>query len=343
MNIDDAVRQIPKAELHLHLEGAVEAATFVELAAKHGVELPAHDAPTDLYTYDTLSDFLVVYSLVSSSIRDREDFKRVTYECLQRCADSGARYVELFFSPESHLDYGVTYRTMLDGVLEGMNDAEADIGIGSNLIPAINRELGPRRAVEFVQMVHDHRSERVIGVGLEFNEVGFPPEDYVDAFRLAADVGLHRTSHAGEVGPAANVRNGIELLGCERVDHGYNIVDDADLLRSCADSRIPFTACPTTTTYTSAFRDLSDPDHAIRRMADAGLMLTINSDDPTMFGVDLAHEYSVLHHKMGFGLDDLKAFALNSIEAAWIDESTKREWRRQWSSEIDAVFAEIDS
>lgn len=342
MHIDDALRKIPKAELHLHLEGAVDATTLADLAAKNDVGLPAHDEPSELYEYDTLADFLLVYSLVCHAIRDRDDFRRVTYECLQRCADSGARYVELFFSPESHLEVGVEYSTMLDGVLQGMTDAETDLGLVSNLVPAINRELGGERAVEFVRMVADDRRERIIGVGLDFNEVGHPPEDFVDAFRLAAELGLHRTSHAGEVGPAANVRNGIELLGCERVDHGYNIVDDPELLAACVDSQIPFTACPTTTTYTSAFRDLSAPDHAIRQMADAGLKLTINSDDPPMFGIDLAMEYQTLHHTMGFTPAQLKDFALNSADAAWVDDSIRRAWRTAWEAEIDELLAAVD-
>ena len=139
------------------------------------------------------------------------------------------------------------------GVLQGMTDAQTDFALLSNLVPAINRELGGARAVEFVQMVHDHREERVIGVGLDFNEAGFPPGDHIAAFQLAASVGLHRTSHAGEVGPASNVLNGIELLGCERVDHGYNIVDDPTIVAACVASQIGFTVCPTTTTYTSAF------------------------------------------------------------------------------------------
>ncbi|SVA11166.1 uncharacterized protein METZ01_LOCUS64020 [marine metagenome] len=341
MHIDDALRRMPKTELHLHLEGAVDSATFAELATKHGLELPPHDKASDLYEYDSLADFLAVYSLVCHSIRDRDDFQRVTYECLQRCAKSGARYVELFFSPESHLEIGVDYGTMLDGVLQGMEDVEADLGLISNLVPAINRELGGERAVEFVRMVANDRRARVIGLGLDFNELGHPPEDFVDAFRLAAEVGLHRTSHAGEVGPARNVRNGVELLDCQRVDHGYNIVDDPALVAECVASQIPFTVCPTTTTYTSSFRNLASPDHAIRQMAEAGLKLTINSDDPPMFGVDLAMEYCTLHHTMGFTPDELKVFALNGIDAAWIDDHTKLKWRDAWSSEIDELLAQV--
>lgn len=342
MDVDTFLRRIPKTELHLHLEGAVAAETFAELASKHGVELPSHDEPTDLYRYKSLVDFLKVYSLVSHSIRDPDDFRRVTYECLARCADDGARYVELFFSPESHLEIGVEYPEMLDGVIEGQNDARHDFGIQSNVVPAINRELGPGRALDFVKMVVEHRRPEIIGIAMDFNEVGYPPELFADAFRHAAENGLHRTSHEGEVGPAANVKNSIDVLECERVDHGYHVIDDDELVRACVDAQIVFNVCPTTTTFTTVWRDLTAKDHAIRVMADAGLKLTINSDDPPMLATSLVNEYSILHSVMGFGLDDLKEFALNGIDGSWLDQSTKSQWRREWSTEIDEMRSELD-
>ena len=339
MDVETALRKMPKAELHLHLEGAVDASTFAELAAHHGLELPPHDQVADLYTYDSLADFLIIYSLVCRSIQTEADFRRVTYECLARCADSGARYVELFFSPESHFEVGVEYPTMLAGVLAGMADAKAERGLESNLIPAINRELGPARAVEFVEMVAAHPHPQIIGVGLDFNEIGFPSADYVDAYRAAAEHGLHRTSHAGEVGPADNVRAAIDLLDCERIDHGYHVVDDPDLVASCVESQIAFTVCPTTTEYTTVWRDLSAPDHAIRQMSEAGLKLMVNSDDPAMFVSDLGNEYVRLHREMGLSLDTLAEMALNGIDAAWIDDATKAALRADWSAEIDTLLA----
>jgi len=270
---------------------------------------------------------------------DADEFGRLTRECLQRSANSGVRYAEMLCSPESHFPYGVTYPTILDGIRAGVAEAVSDTGIECRLVPAINRELGPARAVEFVQMVIDHRDDDIIGVGLDFNEVGFPPDNYVEAFALAEQHGLHRTSHAGEVGPAANIANGIRLLHCERVDHGYNIVDDPDLIAECRDSQIPFTVCPSTTTYTTDYRDLSDPSHAIRQMADAGLFLTVNSDDPPMFGADLTGEFVLLHEQAGFSLAELGQFAKNSIDAAWVDDSTKRQWHAEWDPEIDRILA----
>ena len=340
MNVEDKLRAIPKAELHLHLEGSIAAATAIELAAKHGVALPSVPTPDDLYGFDNLADFLVVYSLVSASVLDVEDFARITRECLARCAESGVRYAEMFISPEAHIVHGVEYSSMLDGIIAGVADAETDHGIVCRLAPAINRELGAQRAVSFVQMVIDDRRDEVIGIGLDFNEVGFPPENYVEAFALAKRHGLHRTSHAGEVGPPSNIADGIRLLDCERVDHGYNIVDDPELLAACRESQIPFTVCPSTTTYTTEYRDLSDPGHAIRTMADAGLFLTVNSDDPPMFGADLTTEFVLLHDLAGFSLDELATFAKNSIDAAWVDDATKQQWHAEWDPEIDRIIAE---
>ncbi|MFK8025127.1 MAG: adenosine deaminase [Ilumatobacter sp.] len=337
LSIHQALRLLPKAELHLHLGGAVAADTFVELAALNGVSLPAFDTPADLYDYDDLGAFLEVYTLVSASVISRSDFQRVTYECLERCARSGARHVELFFSPESHLPHGVSYGTMLGGVTSGLRDAELDFGLTASLIPAINRELGGKRAVEFVEMIQQSRTDDVVGVGLDFNEVGFPADGFVAAFDLAGSFGLRRTSHAGEVGPAKNIRDGIELLGCDRIDHGYNIVTDGDLMSSCARDGIPFTVCPTTTTFTSDFRDLADPDHAIRRMFDRGLTMTVNSDDPPMFGVELVDEYVTMHDVMGFGFDDLVELAMNGIDVAWVDDATKRDWRRVWTADLESI------
>lgn len=336
-DVRDVLARVPKAELHLHLEGAVDAATFTELARKHDVALPAHERPEDLYEYDTLADFLEVYGLVARSVRERDDFERITFECLARCRTSGARYVELFVSPAAHFDVGVEFSTVIAGVVDGVNAAADELGLPAAILPAINRELGPRHAVEFVELVQQHRCDEIIGIGLDYHEIGYPAHDYVEAFELAGRLGLHRTSHAAEVGPASNVRDGLAVLGCERIDHGYNVVDDPALLAECVDRAVPFTVCPTTTTFTSEFRDLTAPDHAIRQMADAGAMLTVNSDDPTMFGSDLLDEYVKLHEMAGFDLPTLGGFALNSLDAAWLDESTKRSWRSAWQAEIDAL------
>lgn len=334
-------RRLPKIELHLHLEGSVKPATFAALAAKNGVALPIQSDVRELYIYKDLPAFLVIYDLVCHSIRNREDFHRVTYEALSSCASGGARHVEFFFSPHAHLELGVPYATMLDGIIEAMHDAEKDKGVTSLLIPAHSRERGPARGLEFLEMVLADRREEVVGIGLDYNEAPFPPAPFKEMYDKARASGLHVTAHAGESGPAANVRDSLDVLHVDRIDHGYHVVDDAALVAQCRDLGTYFTCCPSTSGITSPWKDLSAPDHAIRQMVKAGLNVMINSDDPPMFNTDLANEYVRCATEMRLTPAELKECALNGIRASWLDEGTKRDWLAAWSREIDALAAQI--
>ena len=341
MTLEEFARAIPKIELHLHLEGSVRPGTLVELARKNGLELPPFDDVAELYRYDNLLDFLKVYNLVCASVVTADDFRRITYEALESCAAGGARHVEFFFSPHAHMASGATYGEMLDGILAGMHEAEAAFGVSSRLIPAHSRVLGPEAGVEFVEMVLSDRRPEVIGVGLDYDELPNNPGMFKAMYDAARAGGLRLTAHAGEVGPAGFVREAIEVLGVERVDHGYHIVDDPELVEECRRSGICFTCCPSTTLTTTVWRDLTDPGHAVRRMIDLGLCVTINTDDPPMFGTDLGREFALCVTAMGLTAEELKACALNSIAGSWLEETAKREWTAAWSTEIDALTARI--
>ena len=343
MSVEGFVRALPKVELHLHLEGAVSAATFADLAEKNGVALPAGKRTSDLYSYGNLPDFLAIYDLVCASIRDAADFSRVTFEALERCALAGARYVELFFSPHAHLAHGVAYSTMLEGILDGFRRAKESYGLVAMLIPAHSRELGPERGERFLDMVLSERPAQVIGIGLDYNEAPFPPAPFAGLWERARAAGLNVTAHAGEGGPATFVRDSIDLLGVSRIDHGYHVVDDADLVARCRESRIPFTCCPSTTLATTVWRDLGSPDHAIRRMIEAGLNVTIHSDDPPMFGTTLDREYALVARNFALSPETLGRIALAGLEASWLDPDTKRRWKADWSAEIDRLVADHTS
>jgi adenosine deaminase len=339
MDIEQFVQFLPKAELHLHLEGAVAAPTAIELARKHGLALGDFEDVSNIFEFADLGAFLKMYDVICRSIVDFGDFHRITYEMLARCAASGARYVEFFFSPQPHLDNGVAYATMLDGITAGMRDAERDLHVHSRLVPAINRELGPAIAMKFLEFVLSDRREEVIGIGLDYDEAGHPPGPYADVYRRAKNAGLHATAHAGENGPSDNVGASLDLLGCERIDHGYHVVDDPALVAACRERGTFFTVCPTTTTHTTTFRDLASPEHAIRRMSGAGLQLVINTDDPALFRTDLAREYLLGAEKLGFSPRQLGEIALNGLRGSWLDDATKRQWISEWSSEINLLLA----
>jgi adenosine deaminase len=332
------IAALPKAELHLHLEGAVAPPLFLRLLAKHALEPPPGD-PNAMFDFPDLAAFLVVYALVCRAMRDAEDFYLATYEALRHSAAGGARYVELFFSPHAHLAHGTEYPTMLDGILAAFRDARADLGVEARLIPAHSRELGPVRGLEFLDMVLAHRSDAVIGIGLDYQERPFPPAPFAEMYARARAAGLGVTAHAGEDGPADYVRDTVGLLGCTRIDHGYHVVDDGDLVARCREQGIVFTVCPTTTTYTTIWRDLASPDHAIRRMMEAGLTVMVNTDDPGLFRTDLNQEYGLLARHFGLTRPQLKALSLASMRASWLDETAKAAYLADWDKEIDALLA----
>lgn len=343
MTIEDFARAIPKIELHLHLEGAVLPSTFVALAEKNGLALPPFDDVMELYRYGNLLDFLKIYDLVSRSVQKPEDFHRITYEALASAASGGARYVEFFFSPHAHLASGITYPEMLDGIIAGMHDAKTDKGVVSLLIPAHAKPLGPEKGLAFVEMVAANRRDEVIGIGTDYDELPDSPAVFKAMYDRARELGLHVTAHAGEVGPAEFVREAIDDLKVERVDHGYNVVDDPALVARCRDEGVFFTCCPSTTLYTTTFTDLASPDHAIRRMIDAGLKVTLNTDDPPMFGTNISDEFALVARTLRLTPAEFKACTMNAIDASWLDEGTKRSWRTEWSAEIDRLAKELVS
>ena len=338
MTLEQFVKALPKAELHLHLAGAVKADTFLKLARKNGVALPKFGEVEDLYRYDNLVDFLQIYDLVARSVVDADDFHLITYEALAHVANAGGRYVEFFFSPQVHQDAGISYETMFSGILGAMGDAETDFGMVSRVIPAINRELAIDRSLEFLDRVLPLRSDKVIGIGLDYDEEPFPPAPFKPAYDRAKKAGMRLTAHAGEGGPAANVRDALDLLGAERIDHGYRVMEDRDLVARCIAEDIAFTVCPSSTVILTHWRDLTASDHPIRTMLDAGLKLVVDTDDPPMLQTDLAREYRLLAETMSIDRKTLGSLALNSLDASWLDDSTKRDWRATWSAEIDSLL-----
>jgi adenosine deaminase len=313
--ISTFIDRLPKAELHLHLEGSVSPALFARLRDKYGV--PALDgAGAAAGHFADLAAFLAVYGQVCSCMRECEDFRDTTYEALRRAADSGARYVELFFSPAAH-EPVIDYRSMVDGIVAGMHAAHADFGLVARLIPAHNRELGLGRGMAFLDSVLSHRPPEVIGIGLDYAERPHPPAQFAPLFAAARAQGLQVTAHAGEDGPAQYVRDAIDLLGCRRIDHGYHVVDDPELMARCKELDVLFTVCPTTTLHTTIWRNLRSPQHAIRRMIEAGLRVTINTDDPGLFATTLNREYALAAEAFGLSESTLAEIAANGLEHCW--------------------------
>jgi adenosine deaminase len=327
LDVATALDRLPKVELHCHVEGTMRPATVVELARQNGIELPTAD-PTELYRYTSLDSFLKVFWLVQSTLAKREDWARLAYESILDGAAHGLVYRETFFTPARHLAAGQDLAEIVAGLAEGLEAAEQETGARAMLIAGIDRAYGGAAGQEMVQRLVELRqlgsagTERVIGVGLDSTEQGVDPADFAEAFALAGKAGLRRTSHQGETTPPSYIRAGLDLLGSERIDHGLTCMQDPELVRRLAGERIPLTVCPNSNVrIANAVPRLED--HPYAKMRAAGLLATLNTDDPALTDLDLGQEYRSVMAAFGYDWADMTAIALDGVEATWLDDSDK--------------------
>ncbi len=270
-------------------------------------------------------------------MRSYEDFRRLTYEAIEGAAGSAVGYCELAWNPTTYQDVGIP--TQIDGIRAGLKEAEKDFGIRSQLLIAVNRMESPEVAVEMVECVLNRRRGDVIGLGLDHGETGNPPEKFWKAYRIARQAGMHLTAHACWGGPPRNVETCLDLLGCERIDHGYRILEDEKITQRCINEGIVFTVTPTSTSSVPGWDDLSH--HPIQKMAQRGLKIMFSSDDPPMVNTTLTQEYQLVAEHMDFSPSDFKNFVLNGIEGAFVDDITKQQWKAEWSREIDEMITKL--
>jgi adenosine deaminase len=333
--------RLPKVELHCHLLGSVRHATFTDLVRKY--RAPLTQAEVDqvyargrqkagvLRALRALEQYLLISS---------QDLYRITYEYLSDAAAGGVRYSEFFWNPTGTVRVsGLSYRTALDAIVAAIHDAQRDCGITGRLIPSIDREADPAAALAMVEWVSAARVPEVVGIGMDYSEIDRPPELFAAAYALARQAGLRCTAHAGEFGtPWQNVRTAVEVLHCDRIDHGYTIIQNEALAARYADRGIVFTVVPTNSYY---LRTLAPErwalDHPIRRMATLGLALHPNTDDPTMHCVTPPGAWQLMYSHLGCRLADLREYLLHGLRGAWLDESTRRAWSVEWAAEFDAL------
>ncbi|MDX6593322.1 MAG: adenine deaminase [Gaiellales bacterium] len=334
----DLYDSIPKVELHCHVEGSVRPQTVADLARKAGRAFPVED-PTELYRFSSLDSFLAIFWMVQETLVEPGDWERIAYESLVDAAPHGLRYREMFFTPARHLAAGQALAGIIDGLTAGIEAAERDTGVQCRLIADMDRAYGPAAGLELVEQFAELRqrggAERVIGVGMDSTELGVDLAAFAEPFELARRHGFRSTGHAGEaVGVGAqNIVIGLEVLGLERIDHGIAVVDDPALMRRMAADRVPLTVCPSSNVVI-ANRFPSLREHPFRRMREAGLLVTLNTDDPAMTDLDLGREYRYVAEAQGLEFDDLAAIALDGIEASWLDDVDRRVMRAEFSQAL---------
>ncbi|VTY30829.1 Adenine deaminase [Xylophilus ampelinus] len=333
------LRQLPKVDLHLHIAGTLRPATLAALAQRHGLALPR---PVDsLYTYRDFDDFIDVLRLSAGALRTADDFHRMAYEALEDAAAAGTWHAEMSFNPQYYLPHGVPYRVQLEGLAAGVRAAGRDFGCSALLIAAIDRGLPLASADQAMDDIVSQRHELVVGIGVDGPERAGPPARLADLFQRAGRAGLRRTAHVCEDNqtlqdaPPSNVRDCLQLLGCDRLDHGYNLLASDEGVRQARDCGVYFCVCGITSVRRNRQRRLN----SIRAMHDAGLALSLNTDDPAMFHTDQTHTLATVLEGCGWGWKEACDFSLAGVDACWLDADAKRSLRGRFAQQIAALTA----
>jgi len=316
------IRGLPKAELHVHIEGTLEPEMMFDLAQRNGIELPFANVAEAraAYEFTDLQSFLDIYYQGAAVLRTTEDFSDLMRAYLERAAADGARRAEIFFDPQTHTARGIEFPVFMEGFLGAIADAEKDLGISAGLIMCFLRHLSGSDAVATwgeASAYHD----RLLAVGLDSTEVGNPPERFVDAYRLARAAGLRAVAHAGEEGPPSYISGALDVLGVERIDHGVRGEDDEALVVRLVAERIPLTMCPLSNLELRVVDRLED--HNLRRLLDRGVAVTINSDDPAYFGGYIGDNYIAAATALGLDRAAVARIARNSLEATFLPQGER--------------------
>ena len=324
-DIESFIRGLPKAELHLHIEGTLEPEMVFELARKNGVPLsyPSVEALRRAYDFHNLQSFLDLYYQNANVLCDEDDFHALTWAYLERARAQGVVHVEVFFDPQTHTDRGIAFETVLNGISGALDEAKRELDLSSRLILCFLRHLSAASAMETLKAALPCK-DRIHAVGLDSSELGHPPSKFSEVFKRARAEGFLTVAHAGEEGPPAYIREALDDLRVSRVDHGVRCDQDPDLCRRLAAEQMPLTVCPLSNVRLAVFKRMED--HNLKRLLDAGLCVTINSDDPAYFGGYVLENYLAAQKALGLTRADLVQLARNSITASFLPEEPKREW-----------------
>jgi adenosine deaminase len=334
MSLPDAtealIRRIPKVELHLHIEGTLEPEMVFAKAAKHEVTLayPSIDALRAAYDFSDLQSFLDIYYAGCDVLRDEQDFYDLCWAYLERAQADNVVHVEIFFDPQTHTARGVPYETVHRGLRRALADGREKLGISSEMILCFLRHLSEEDAFKTLEEAKPFVGE-LAGVGLDSGERGNPPSKFERVFAAARALGLRAVAHAGEEGPAAYIREALDLLKVVRIDHGVRCDEDPALVKELAASRMPLTVCPLSNVKLCVYKKMED--HNLARLLAEGVCITVNSDDPAYFGGYIGDNYRAIAEALPLTAPDLLALAKNAVEASWLDADRKS----QLTAEVD--------
>lgn len=317
------IMDLPKAELHIHIEGSLEPEMMFALAQRNGVELP-YDSVEEIreaYRFNCLQDFLDLYYQGMSVLQTQQDFYDLTRAYLQRCKEDKVVHTEIFFDPQGHTSRGVSFETVFEGIWDALKDGEQQLGISSRVIMCFLRHLDQEDAFTTLEQAGPWL-DRITGVGLDSSEVGHPPSKFFAVFEKAGQMGLKRVAHAGEEGPPEYVYEAIDGLQVDRIDHGNRSLEDETLVQRLAGLKMPLTVCPQSNLRLAVVADMKD--HPIRHMLSAGLRATVNSDDPAYFGGYMNDNFNSLVDAIDLSADEIIKLVRNSFKSSFLEKSAKQ-------------------
>ena len=330
------IHGIPKAELHIHIEGALEPELMLELAAKNGIDLPFASVSDVRRAYDfkDLQSFLDIYYQGAQVLLAEDDFYRLTWSYLQKAAEQNVRHAEIFFDPQTHTARGLKFETVVKGIHRAMADAGQQLDLSSKLIMCILRHLSVTEALATLEEARNFK-DLITAVGLDSSELGFPPEKFVPVFDRARHWEFKTVAHAGEEGPPEYIWQALKLLRVDRIDHGVRCLEDAGLVDYLVEKQIPLTVCPLSNVKLKVFDDMKQ--HNLKQMIDLGLWVTVNSDDPAYFGGYIEENFLALHQAQGLTTEDIYKLARNAFNASFLDPAQKK----KYLNELDAFVSKF--
>ena len=322
--MDSFIKNLPKVELHLHIEGTLEPELMFELAKRNNVSIPFENPEQvrDAYQFHNLQSFLDIYYQGANVLIHEQDFYDLTWAYLLKCRQDNVVHTEIFFDPQTHTERGITFDTIITGITRARDQATHELGISSQQIMCFLRHLDEESAFETLKQALPYK-DKIIAVGLDSSEQGNPPEKFKHVFQEALNQGFLTVAHAGEEGPAQNIIDALSLLGITRIDHGVRCIDDAELVEELAAKRIPLTVCPLSNTKLKVFDTMEQ--HNIVELLRKGLCVTINSDDPAYFGGYMNDNFLAVANAPPVTHQELAQFSINAVEASFISPHAKED------------------
>lgn len=328
MNRLELIRALPKAELHVHIEGTFEPELMFAIAQRNQIAIPykSVEEVKQAYNFHNLQSFLDIYYAGANVLIHEQDFYDLAWAYFEKCAEDNVVHTEMFFDPQTHTDRGIAFATVINGLQKACDDAKAKLGISSHLIMCFLRHLSEEAAFETLEQALPYK-DQIIAIGLDSSEVGHPPSKFEHVFAKAREAGFLVVAHAGEEGPAEYVWEALDLLKVNRIDHGVRSEEDSELMQRLIREKMPLTVCPLSNLKLCVVEDMQQ--HNIRRLLQQGVHVTVNSDDPSYFGGYMNDNFIAIAEALDLSNEELKQLATHSFEASFIPEAEKEKWINQ--------------